>query len=32
MKLVSENIDLMEVFIIKNKDIMRINADVNAKN
>ena len=32
MKLVSENIDLMEVFVIKSKDIMRINADVNAKN
>ena len=32
MKLVSTNVDLMEVFVIINQDGMRINADVNAKN
>ena len=32
MKLVSVNVDQMHVFIIINKDGMKINADVNAKN
>ena len=32
MKLVSANVELMQVFVIINKDGMRINADVNAKN
>ena len=32
MKLVSENVDQMQVFLIINKDGMKIYADVNAKN
>ena len=32
MKLVTANVDLMQVSVIINKDGMRINADVNAMN
>ena len=32
MKHVSVNVDLMQVFLVINKDGMKINADVNAKN
>ena len=32
MKLESANVDLMQVFVIINKDGIKINADVNAKN
>ena len=32
MKLVKVNVDQMHVFVIINKDGMKINADVNAKN
>ena len=32
MKLVSANVDQMQVFRIINKDGMKVNADVNAKN
>ena len=32
MKLVSKNVRLMQVFVIINKDGMRINTDVKAKN
>ena len=32
MKLVSANVDYMQVFIIKNKDEMKISSDLNAKN
>ena len=32
MKLVSANVGEMQVFVIINKDEMKINADVNAKN
>ena len=32
MKLVSANVDLMQVFVIINKDGIKINADVNVKN
>ena len=32
MKLVNTNVDYMQVFAIINKDEMKINADVNAKN
>ena len=32
MKLVSANVDEMQVFVITNKDEMKINTDVNAKN
>ena len=32
MKLKSANVDQMQVFVIINKDGMKINADVNAKN
>ena len=32
MKLESASVDLMQVFVIINKDGIKINADVNAKN
>ena len=32
IKLVGENVDLMQVFAIINKDGIKINADVNVKN
>ena len=32
MKLVSANVDQMQVFVIINKDGVKINADVNVKN
>ena len=32
MKLVSANVDQMQVFVIMNKDGMKTNADVDAKN
>ena len=32
MKLVNVNVDQIQVFVIINKDRMKINADVNAKN
>ena len=32
MEVVSANVDQMHVFVIINKDGMKINADVNAKN
>ena len=32
MNLKSANVDLMQVFVIINKDGMKINADVNGKN
>ena len=32
MKIVSANVDQMQVFVIINKDGMKINADVNVKN
>ena len=32
MKLVNRNVDQMQVFVTINKDGMKINADVNAKN
>ena len=32
MKLVNANVDLMQVFVIINKDGIMINADLNAKN
>ena len=32
MEVVSANVDQMQVFVIINKDGMKINADVNAKN
>ena len=32
MKLVSANVDEMQVFVITNKDEMKTNTDVNAKN
>ena len=32
MKLVNVNVDQMQVFVIINKDGMKINADVNVKN
>ena len=32
MKLVNAKVDLMQLLVIINKDGMRINADVNAKN
>ena len=32
MKLVNENVDLMQVFVAINKGVIMINADVNAKN
>ena len=32
MKRASANVDQMQVFVIINKDGMKINADVNAKN
>ena len=32
MKLVNVNVDQMQVFVTTNKDRMKINVDVNAKN